>query len=217
MVLLGNNQLHGKYFENLVKYSYIGEKDDHIHPLDAFDINACKETGSVPISIKMTKTNTVGLADACRIFSMDTDFRMIVAKYKQDGEMKVVTNIYEFNIKKEEWDAMKGDIPIELVCEFRKCIKMFPENKHPNARRYAKSSCDFIKKNFSYKIQLNPKIDSKKQRRLQCSITLNDLKQSVENWYCYNQYSTGSYRGIVLPFSFFSPKRKLKNTKGVVA
>lgn len=217
MRLRGKNQLHGKFFENLVKDTYLYGKEDGVKAIDAFDIKSCSETGGVPVSIKMTKTGTIGLADACRIFMIEHDFRMVVARYKQEGEMKVVTEIIEFNITGEEWRNIKGDIPNELVFEFRECIKMFPSGSHEEARKYASSSRQFVSNNFNSKIALCPKIDSKSQRRLQCSIGIETLKKSVKNWYCYNKYSTGNYRGLVLPFSFFSPTRKLRKNEKVAA
>lgn len=217
MTLLGKNQLHGKFFENLVKETFLKGKNDNAKALDAFDIKACTETGNSPVSVKMTKTETVGLADAYRAFQINHDFKMIVGTYIQDGSMKSIRQIYEFNITASEWETIKGNIPIESISNFNQSIKFFPTGKHKEAREYSKKFKKDIHKQYQSYIDLNPKIDSKNQRRLQCSISIYDLKEIVKDWTPYSYYNFGNYRGIMLPLSFRSEKRRLKKKKGVAS
>lgn len=210
MKLTGENQLHGKFFEECVINTYI-DGNYQGKNLDAFDINACESTGNIPVSIKMTKTETVGLADARRAFSLEQDFKMIVAVYKQDRDFKVIWQVYEFNIKASEWACLKGNLDFDIVDNFHKEISSFSEGDHVAARVYAKNRKKEIASQFSSMIKLNPKIDSKKQRRLQCSIDITTLTIMVKDWVPYSQYNFGEYRGIKLPMVIFSKKRKFNS------
>lgn len=215
MKLSGENQSHGKLFEIYIRDLFLNGKDDGSKPLDAFDIKACKETCGVPVSIKMTKSETICLADAQRAFSIDHSFKMIVGAYRQEGDEKCVWQIYEFNITADEWSILKGNLDLELIANFNQKIKSYPIGKHSEGRKYSRDFKKKMNEKYNSFLKINPKIDSKNQRRLQCSITLSDLKSVVKNWTPYSRYNFGNYRGMRLPFNFISKRRQFHKKRMV--
>ena len=134
------------------------------------ELNPSKKGG--PISIKTAKwKGSVYFGDAIRQFDIKTDFTLIVGFWTKISEKKKIVKITESIIPKSEWRKFWGSISKEDLLKLDKCIKDRSKNF-----RIARLEAQKIKKLLNPKsciITLNPKIDSKNQRRLQCSLPFN--------------------------------------------
>ncbi len=130
---------------------------------------ANKKYGDVPISIKFTKYGTsVDLGDAMRQFSVDEKFMIIIGYWKQEGDRKRVVNIVAPVLSPEQWHKMFEPITNEGLQKLDSTVK----NRDLTPRQAALEASK-IKRAAPFTealMTMNPKIDSKTQRRLQCSL-----------------------------------------------
>lgn len=232
-IQINNSQLHGKVFEELIK-NQLGIIES-IKTNEKFDIpkkviEEIKEQGkankllsklpNISFSIKVkkhskTKNERFDLADAKRIFDINEDFMLIVGLFEQKEDKKYITEVVEYFISKENIQRLKGDLNKKDIEFFEQQIKSIGDYK--KARKFAKNEKRKIVEKNHCVIQLNHKIDSKKQRRVQCSIKrkelesilLNDNNKSnndviVKN-YCEDFY------GIKLPIIIESAQRTINH------
>ena len=173
------NQLHGKKFEDLIKACglFPGSADGGRSVTASFDIEArFDKRRGLPTSIKSTASEVIGLSDARRFWSVNEDYRMIVGPFEQRVGIKKFAKIHEFLLDQEILQSLRGDVSLAEVQAFHEglALKVFVAGTHDKARRWAKGQNKiFASRNCA--IVLNPKIDSKTQRRLQCSVSLRIL------------------------------------------
>lgn len=191
------NQKHGFLIENRIKRSF--RIQDKIGYTSKWDMPSIKG------SIKTTGSNIVYLGDATRIWEIECCWILIVARYKQEKEKKIFFEIREYHIDKEETNTLRGNLPMEEVKRFHSDLGAFPEGSHIEAQQFHRHRKKEIKDRYNSVIKLNPKVDSKKQRRLQCSVSIDDLDMVIKP----NIY-TKTYRGIKLPLEIKSKRRNEK-------
>lgn len=162
-------QRHGFIFEDWVKDTffdgYRGGYSDKWDVPKEFNKKYC----GLPVSIKTAKYgSTIGLGDACRQFDTKESFLMIVGFWKQEGKHKRIVNVTAVIIEKELWKKLWEPTTLADLIKLDSLIK--DTNLHyTKVRKMAQD----LKKQKPYslsEITLNPKIDSKTQRRLQCGI-----------------------------------------------
>lgn len=197
-----NSQAHGFAFEDMVKASsyFSGASNFKRSHTEDFDIEARfdKRLG-IPTSVKTTKSKSIALADARRFWRCSSDFRLVVGVYTQNGEVKDFSKVYEFTITQAIHSEIVGSVSLEFVEKFHEIISTKSLQDYQTARNVAKALNDLRPKSL---ISLNPKIDSKTQRRLQCSISIDTLKGIAE----YSEYEQ-SYANLMLPLRLKSPSR----------
>ena len=230
-IQINNSQLHGKIFEELIK-NKLGIKEE-IKMNEQFDIpkeiiekvkgenvsnKILNEIPTVSFSIKTkkrskTQNERFDLADAKRIFSIEEDFKLIVGLFEQKKDKKIISEVLEYSVGKEELQKLKGTLTKDKIEKFEKEIKAIEDYKV--AREYAKKEKSKIVNENKTIIQLNHKIDSKKQRREQCSIKRKEMESillsanksgngkndNVVKIHCENFY------GIKLPIIIESAQR----------
>ena len=214
---MASNQLHGKKFEDLIKSVFPGSSDKQRKNTSIFDIeNFYDKEKKLNTSIKTKKKNKNSneifeLADVRRIFSINEDYRMIVGLYEQKGDRKTFIEIIEYIIKKEDLKKLKSLLSYSEVETFHNTICSFKPGK--NGQKEGRLFCINNKSKLQEKtlITLNPKIDSKSQRRLQCSIK----RKILENIIPESQRFVHSdfYKDLVLPITIISEKRKFNKNK----
>ena len=214
-----SNQMHGKSFENCIKSSNRifshAAADRARSPNERFDIASEDDTEhGLNTSIKATGSNSVGLSDAREFWkSMEfLPYRFLIGKWKQDQGNKKFTEIHEIILKGKYKDILLGSLSLEDVTEFHKIIRS--HGPGPEQQKKAQNCVKEHRKKIDGLgglVKLNPKIDSKNQRRLQCSISLSALVKNIDQ----DDYTLhkGRYNNLVLPFSIISSPRKLKSKK----
>lgn len=202
---MSNHQSHGTQFEAIIHPAFPGAADAVSHTA-IFDIAADHDqVNHLPTSLKTTHNKTIGLADARRIMALDEPFRLVVGSYVQKSGHKEVQVIHEFEITPGEWNTLKGGLPDQVVSDFHEKLRSYPEGAHMEARAWARQEKEKLKQAYSNsQIQLNPKIDSQHQRRLQASIKLDQLVAAVASYTCHRE----SFREIALPIVLESGLRQ---------
>ncbi len=173
-------QAHGNYYEDL--------KTRQITGLGKAEYDALKENGytsgmdimkglmsAYDYSIKTSKGNKVDCGDILRR-RQETDYNLVVGCYSQVGDNKVFYSEYTFYIRPEHEQKLWGRMNYNQLAEYVDYIKNIPAGKE--AQQETKTERTVLKnciedKNALFKI--HPKVDSKKQRRVQCSVKMSDL------------------------------------------
>ena len=126
-------------------------------------------------AIKTTGNNTICCSDIQRMYGHG-DYTLIVGVYNQVDNKKVFHTEYQFFIKKEDHDKLWGNTSVEKLNEYVNKVKSVKHGKE-SQEKYQKVA-------ESWKLEvtddnalfvINPKIDSKKQRRVQCSLHIDKL------------------------------------------
>ena len=173
-------QAHGNYYEDL--------KTRQITGLSKADYDALKENGYTSgmdimkgllsisdYSIKTTNGNKIDCGDVLRR-RQETDYNLVVGCYSQVGENKVFHTEYTFYIKPEHEQKLWGRMNYNLLAEYVNYIKNIPAGK--KAQQETKAERTLLKNCVSDKnalVKIHPKVDSKKQRRVQCSVKIKEL------------------------------------------
>lgn len=183
-------QQHGFAFEKWVIELAKHLSPDKSHLLGGYtdkwdlpeDLNPVANGG--PISIKSAKWNSsIGFGDARRQFQIDHKFTLVVGFWERSGLRKRVVKIVPVFIQPDLWASLWRPIVLSDLENLDAQIKNRGCN-YREARRGAQqavTSAPFTNSVF----RANPKIDSKVQRRLQCSLTQeNFFKHLAPNINC---------------------------------
>ena len=173
-------QAHGNYYEDL--------KTRQITGLGKAEYDALKENGYTSgmdimkgllsisdYSIKTTNGNKIDCGDVLRR-RQETDYNLVVGCYSQVGDNKVFHTEYTFYIKPEHEQKLWGRMNYNLLAEYVNYIKNIPAGK--KAQQETKAERTLLKNCVSDKnalVKIHPKVDSKKQRRVQCSVKIKEL------------------------------------------
>ena len=173
-------QAHGNYYEDL--------KTRQITGLNKKDYDALKESGytsgmdimkgllsAYDYSIKTSKGNTVDCGDILRR-RQETDYNLVVGCYTQVGDNKVFHSEYTFYIRPEHEQKIWGKMNYNQLAEYVDYVKNIPAGK--TAQQETKTERTVLKNCIEDKnalMKIHPKVDSKNQRRVQCSLKMSDL------------------------------------------
>ena len=173
-------QAHGNYYEDL--------KTRQITGLGKAEYDALKENGYTSgmdimkglmspydYSIKTSKGNTVDCGDILRR-RQETDYNLVVGCYSQVGDNKVFYSEYTFYISPEHEQKLWGRMNYNQLAEYVDYIKNIPAGRE--AQQETKTERTVLKNCIEDKnalMKIHPKVDSKKQRRVQCSLKMSDL------------------------------------------
>ena len=173
-------QAHGNYYEDL--------KTKQITGLSKDEYDALKESGytsgmdiekgllsAYDYSIKTSKGNKVDCGDILRR-RQETDYNLVVGCYSQVGDNKVFYSEYTFYIRPEHEQKIWGRMNYNQLAEYVDYIKNIPAGK--DAQQETKTERTVLKNCVEDKkalFKIHPKVDSKKQRRVQCSVKMSDL------------------------------------------
>lgn len=176
-------QAHGKEYENrvIVERTGLTKKEyDALKPngyTSEFDL--VKEIiVDYDGSIKTSKSNTICCSDLLLKMKHD-EYHLIVGLYNQVGKKKIFHTEYEFYIHPEHYNLLWGNMKYELMEQYVNKIKSIEEGKK------AQKEYQLVKTQWKSEVEcnkalfkINPKVDSKNQRRVQCSIHLDKLISS---------------------------------------
>lgn len=205
-------QLHGFDFENWLKNRFF--EKFNISYSSKWDIpKEFNKLRTVPekfrnlsVSIKTCKNNSpIGFGDALRQFHIDEDFLLIVGFWEQSGIYKNFVSAEAVKITANEWRNLFKPVSNKDLQILDSIIKD-KEKHYSEVRKMAKE----LKKSFPpTKIILNPKIDSKDQRRLQCSLPFKVFWQDFVKKESYKNIDCSLF-GEKIPNPFVSSQRIFK-------
>lgn len=165
-------QTHGFVFEKWVRETFFNKYETTYGAKWDVAKEANTIYGNLPVSIKTAKYgSSIYLGDAIRQYSINEDFILLVGFWKQEEGKKRIVNVAAPVIKVSLWQDLWLPLIKKEIIALDNLIKSYdkPYYKIRKAAQEMKSTSPYC----DCKITLNPKIDSKTQRRLQCSINFN--------------------------------------------
>lgn len=212
MLNFTQSQGHGFIWENEIKEKVFG-----LNPLKndtkKYDINfdENKFNQNENISIKTTGNNSVAFADIIRFFNADFDkkYTIILIKYSQSKDYKNITEVLEIEYTEKIKKFLFGSITEKELSDYVDLIKSISHGKVPvNTKKNYKEIKKNLEKRFNMNITINPKVDSKKQRRVQCTISnINLILENFPESVIYRN-NIPEIRGIKITQSLQSSRRE---------
>lgn len=168
-------QSHGLVFEEWVRDTFFdGYKPASYTQKWDIPASANMAHGGVPVNPKAIKYGApVDMGDALRQFAIDEPFILVIGFWRQEGDEKRFVNIVAPRIAPAVWKKLWGSVTLADLEKLDAVIKdksLTPEQARAAAQKM-KGTPPFAQA----VIELNPKIDSKTQRRLQCSVRFADV------------------------------------------
>jgi hypothetical protein len=196
------SQEFGFVIENILR-TKVFDLPEKLNDTKQYDIPAeeNKFDSTENISIKTSGSNTICLGDCLRIFNSETT--LILIMYKQLDSKRKITEIIEVTLNQDFKRILFGSITELELKTLVSYIKAIPAGK---ASSETKKTYKKMASQLKGLIRINPKVDSKKQRRLQCSIP--KIQKLLEQ---YPQFirsrSQDTLRGIKIDDTYTCPKR----------
>lgn len=210
-------QRHGFDFENWVKTTFF--TDFQTTYTEKWDVSAKanileivpKKFRNLPVSIKTCKNKSpIGFGDALRQFNNNEDFLLIAGFWEQSGGNKNYVAVEAVKVTARDWRKSFYPLTENDLIRLDTVIKI-RELHYSEVRKMAKE----IKKSFlPMQIVLNPKIDSKVQRRLQCSLPFSVFWNSFAKKESYSDIECSLF-GERVPNPFVSERRTFKPKREV--
>ena len=167
------SQEFGFHMENLVRVMVhklpAKANDTGIHDIPKEENHFEKETES----IKTTGSNSIDCGDVLRFYGYDMNDQhvMVVFRYKQIGPKRKIQETLVLRYNSEFKSALFGTVAEDTIRALDSYIKSIPANgRTPEHQKTYKKMAKDLKEKSGGWISYAPKVDSKKQRRVQCSI-----------------------------------------------
>jgi hypothetical protein len=162
------------------------------------------------VSIKTMKGYKVCMGDILRIYDRCDPreiYTILIARYLQVGGEKRIVEIVEMNYNEELHRLLFGTITRQEIEEYDTWIRAIPPGEPDQKVRddYLKRKND-LQKMHHMRMNISPKVDSKRQRRVQCEIPHLD-----QLWEQFPQFilsrTTDQVRGIPITTTYaFGPR-----------
>jgi len=209
-------QNHGVLFEDSIIRAITGlSKDEYQTKLEnaytaSMDVVKGIESDA-NYSVKVSKGGkSIGCGDILRFIRhcRDDEFTMVVGAWCQvSPTVKRYSAIYEFDIRPTDYVKLWNSITEEVMQPFVDYVKSIAPGKTAqmaNRQEWKKRRQAIYEIYGRGLCAVDAKIDSKNQRRVQCSIKINELINSgIE----HRKYET-EYKGITLPYEQTSSPRQ---------
>lgn len=213
-------QLHGRIFEKHYKAVMCDSIPRGAWSIgDKYDVPAGYERSfGLPVSVKAAKRSsrgsaTVCLADARRFMDYDGVFALAVGEWVQSAGWKVFARVHRFWVTPCLYRRLVGSLTYDEVAAVHDAIKGYAKGEHRACRAASRS---MLSKLRAQPLRLNPKIDSDKQRRLQCSVPLRSLVEASDGlfWdgmpvHTVHEAGDGTPESLLLPFRVEGEPRKV--------
>ncbi|MBI2497204.1 MAG: hypothetical protein HYV75_04545 [Opitutae bacterium] len=179
-------QFHGFTFEKWVRDTIFGGyQGDYMQRWDVPpEANICeiipaKQRG-LPVSIKSAKYGSpIGLGDILRQRQIDRPFLMIVGFWCQRvPSEKWFEEIDVAHFSEKTWSTLWGGLTVENLRQIDAVVKNLSEH-YSLVRKQAQTWKRTTAEVATSRIVVNPKIDSKSQRRIQCSLPFDEFWRQV--------------------------------------
>jgi hypothetical protein len=168
-------QHHGLVFEHWIDDTFFGGYRPPGYT-QKWDIPAAINTthGGVPVNPKVAKDRTpVDLGDALRQFDIAEPFLLVIGYWRQDGDTKRFVNVVAVRVEPALWRKLWGPVTRADLERLDAIVK--DRSLTPAAARAAALTLKRSPPFSQAVIEVNPKIGAKGQRRLQCSLSFENV------------------------------------------
>jgi len=170
-------QSHGFSFEKWVRANFFaGYSGNYMQEWDVpKEFNRHKmipeELRGIPVSVKTAKYGSpIGLGDVLRQRNIDEPFLMIVGFWRQRSQSeKWFEEIGWAKFTPVDWSSLWGSLTLSQITKIDRIVKDLACH-YSVVRKQAQEWKKTVASTSGSQIVINPKIDSKKQRRIQCSL-----------------------------------------------
>jgi hypothetical protein len=168
------SQAHGLFWDNEIREKVFGLpscKND----TKKYDI-CCEENkynSNENISIKTSSSNSIDCGDILRFFNGDftNKYTIILIRYSQIDELKKIKEIIELDYNINLRNYLFGSINQDILTKYVNIIKSLPHGLvSDETKNMYKNLKNKLQEEYKMNINISPKVDSKSQRRVQCSI-----------------------------------------------
>jgi len=206
-------QKHGYLFEEWVHATFFDNYQLENYTQE-WDVPAThnKRYGGVPVSIKFTKYGTsVDLGDALRQFHIDQDFLLIIGYWRQEGNRKRIVNLVGATVNPKLWKSLWSPITYDDLTKLDAVVKdrTLEHRRAAAEAKRLKSAPPFT----GAVMTVNPKIDDKGQRRLQCSLRFDFVFERLAPKADPRPLTSPQLFGVPAPEPFLSSPRTFNRPK----
>jgi len=131
------------------------------------------------VSIKVSGNNNIDCGDILRFYDIDKIkiTTIILLRYKQVNDTKELFEIIEINYNEALHNILFGTIEKSQIEDYVNYVKSIPKGRvSEDIKKSYLAHKEELQKNNNMRINISPKVDSKSQRRVQCSIPkINEL------------------------------------------
>jgi hypothetical protein len=210
------SQSHGLFWDSEIRQKVFGLPECK-NDTQKYDVSCSKNKFNPQenISIKTSGNSNIDCGDIMRFYDRDdeTDITIILVRYEQINNKKKIKEIIEINYSDEMRNILFGSVTPDILNEYVQLIKNIPNGTVTEAiKKNYKEQKNKIQETYNMKINISPKVDSKKQRRVQCSITKIDKLLEEYPQFIISRTTEPIIRGIHLTSIIDSDKR-VRNKK----
>jgi hypothetical protein len=210
------SQSHGLFWDSEIRQKVFGLPECK-NDTQKYDVSCSKNKFNPQenISIKTSGNSNIDCGDIMRFYDRDdeTDITIILVRYEQINNKKKIKEIIEINYSDEMRNILFGSVTTDILNEYVQLIKNIPNGTVTEAiKKNYKEQKNKIQETYNMKINISPKVDSKKQRRVQCSITKIDKLLEEYPQFIISRTTEPIIRGIHLTSIIDSDKR-VRNKK----
>lgn len=210
------SQSHGLFWDSEIRQKVFGLPECK-NDTQKYDVSCSKNKFNPQenISIKTSGNSNIDCGDIMRFYDRDdeTNITIILVRYEQINNKKRIKEIIEINYSDEMRNILFGSVTTDILNEYVQLIKNIPNGTVTEAiKKNYKEQKNKIQETYNMKINISPKVDSKKQRRVQCSITKIDKLLEEYPQFIISRTTEPIIRGIHLTSIIDSDKR-VRNKK----
>jgi hypothetical protein len=221
-------QKHGKHWERQLAIGIYGLTEKQFKSISATaahdipgEFNRLER--GVNVSVKSSCGNTICMGDPKRIMRSLLDgeqIRLVVIRYRQEGDEKRIVNLTELNITSMVRELF-GNITLEQLTELERLIKSVPKDKQSSIKINGKKVVQTCEQRNAYLaylaylqslggglLALNPKVGGGGAPRLQCSLNIEAFIRKHSGNVLYNGNPDGFKDRSGVLTSVASGKRK---------
>jgi len=214
--LFKQSQRHGFFWDDEIRERVFRITNSCKNDTKKYDID-CTENCFNPnenVSIKVTGSNQIDCGDILRFYNGDFEhqYTIILLRYNQHSNTeKHIREIVEIDYSKQFRDILFGPVPTETIEDYVRFVKSIPNGRVDESTKheYLDRKKD-IQKRYRMKINISPKVDSKSQRRVQCSIPKIDDLFAEFPQFVVSRNKIPMVRGVPITAAILSGKRTFK-------
>ena len=209
------SQGHGLFWDSQIRQRVFG-LEPCINDTKKYDIEHHENTlnENENVSLKTLGANSIGLGDVLRFFDADFSrkYTIILVRYKQSGDYKCIKEVLEIDYTPALRDYLFGTATIADIQEYVDHVRSIgPGQVSAETKKEYKMLKKSLELKHGMRASINPKVDSKRQRRVQCSVGVDRLMKEVP-WCVVSRVEQAHVRGVQIDERIHSPRRS-KNKK----